>query len=283
MHYIILFNPKSNRGKSNNTVLKYSNKLEKKGHKVETGSLLDIKDVGSYLTSLDKEVKIIIIGGDGTLHYLANALMPYEVKNDIYIVRKSGTGNDFLRSIKKKQRGFLIRINDYIKDLPYEILSDGNKRYFINCVGVGLDAYTCFLVGGSIQGKTQGSYLKSAYKAFKETQKHNITLTVDGVKEEHKNVWLTLIANAPYIGGGMKISPKSKREDDILEAVVIKRASKFVVFFILPSIYLGFHKIFKRYVKFYKGKHFILESEQDNYIQYDGEPMYPMKRVEIHR
>jgi len=283
MHYIILFNPKSNRGKSNNTVLKYSNKLEKKGHKVETGSLLDIKDVGSYLTSLDKEVKIIIIGGDGTLHYLANALMPYEVKNDIYIVRKSGTGNDFLRSIKKKQRGFLIRINDYIKDLPYEILSDGNKRYFINCVGVGLDAYTCFLVGGSIQGKTQGSYLKSAYKAFKETQKHNITLTVDGVKEEHKNVWLTLIANSPYVGGGMKISPKSKREDDILEAVVIKRASKFVVFLILPSIYLGFHKIFKRYVKFYKGKHFILESEQDNYIQYDGEPMYPMKRVEIHR
>lgn len=283
MHYIILFNPKSNRGKSNNTVLKYSNKLEKKGHKVETGSLLDIKDVGSYLASLDKEVKIIIIGGDGTLHYLANALMPYEVKNDIYIVRKSGTGNDFLRSIKKKQRGFLIRINDYIKDLPYEILSDGNKRYFINCVGVGLDAYTCFLVGGSIQGKTQGSYLKSAYKAFKETQKHNITLTVDGVKEEHKNVWLTLIANSPYVGGGMKISPKSKREDDILEAVVIKRASKFVVFLILPSIYLGFHKIFKRYVKFYKGKHFILESEQDNYIQYDGEPMYPMKRVEIHR
>lgn len=283
MHYIILFNPKSNRGKSNNTVLKYSNKLEKKGHKVETGSLLDIKDVGSYLTSLDKEVKIIIIGGDGTLHYLANALMPFEVKNDIYIVRKSGTGNDFLRSIKKKQKGFLIRINDHIKDLPYELLNDGNKRYFINCVGVGLDAYTCFLVGGSIQGKTQGSYLKSAYKAFKETQKHNITLTVDGVKEEHKNVWLTLIANSPYVGGGMKISPKSKREDDILEAVVIKKASKFVVFLILPSIYLGFHKIFKRYVKFYKGKHFILESEQDNYIQYDGEPMYPMKRVEIHR
>ncbi len=283
MHYLILFNPKSNRGKSNDTVKKCANKLKKNGHTVESGSLLDIKDVGAYLSNLDKAVKIIIIGGDGTLHYLANALMPFEVVNDLYIVRKAGTGNDFLRSIKKKEKGSLIRINDYIKDLPYELEASGKKRYFINSVGVGLDAYTCYLVGGSIQGKTQGSYLKSAYKAFKETKKHNITLTIDGVKKEHKNVWLTLIANSPYVGGGMKISPKSKREDDILEAVVVKDASKFVVFLILPSIYLGFHKIFKKYVKFYQGKHFILESELDNYIQYDGEPSYPMKRVEIYR
>lgn len=244
------------------------------------GSLLEIHDIKGYVNTLNKEDKIIILGGDGTLHHLANALHGMDITHDILVTKKGGTGNDFVRSIKKEGK-FLIRINDFLKDIPVEI-SEG-ERHFLNSVGLGIDAYVCFLVNGSIEGKTEGNYFKSAYKAFKTSIPYNLTLTIDGKTSEHKQVWFSVVCNGKYFGGGMKISPKSKRLDDELEVVVVKGIGKFLLFLIFPTIYLGIHKLFRRYVKFYKGKHIKIETDINVHIQYDGEAYYPRNKIEVKR
>ncbi len=280
MTYYVLYNPKSKRGKIDKLLKQINKNL--KGQEVTIGSLLDIKDVDEFLKSLDKEDKIIIVGGDGTLHYLANALMGKEIVQDILVTRKGGTGNDFVRSIKKGKKGHFIRINDYLKNLPKDI--DGGKTtYFLNSVGLGIDAYVCFLVEGNDGPKTEGNYFKSAYKAFRVSKPHNIKLTIDGVTTEHKKVWFSVVCNGKYFGGGMKISPKSKRLDDTLEVVVVKGVSKAILFMIFPSIYLGIHGMFRKYVKFFKGSHIIIETDMHTHIQYDGEGFYPRNRVEVKR
>lgn len=281
MNYIILYNPLSNSGKSMKVVDKIKKRLEKKNHTVDVGSLLEIEDVKAFIESLNMDDKIVIVGGDGTLHRLANKLKNHTVKNDIYVARKAGTGNDFVRSLK--QKGFLIRINDYLENIPHAKLSTGEEYYFLNSVGTGLDSYVCYLVNGSIEGKTEGNYFRSAHKAFKEFKRHEIKLTIDGKEILFNDAWFSVVANSKYFGGGMKISPKSVRNDDVLEVVVVKGVPKFWLILIFPTIYLGIHTIFKRWVKMYKGKHITIESMIDNYVQMDGEAFYPVRKIEVRR
>ncbi len=281
MKYIILYNPKSKRGKTEIIINKIKKMLLKDNHEVEIGSILEIKDVKAFLAELHIDDKLVIVGGDGTLHYLVNTLAKFDVKQEIFVARKAGTGNDFVRSIKSRKP--LIKINDYIKNIPYNLLENGYKKYFLNSVGMGIDAYVCSLVNGSIKGKTEGNYFKSALRAFKESKQHDIKITIDGVTKHHKKVWFSVVCNGAYFGGGMKISPKSKRLDDILEVVIIKKVPRFLLFLVFPSIYLGLHRLLFGWVKFFKGKHIIIEANQPQHVQYDGESYFPYEKLEVFR
>lgn len=77
--------------------------------------------------------------------------------------------------------------------------------------------------------------------------------------------------NDKYFGGGMKIAPKESRTSDNLNLVIVKTANKFMLFLIFSMIYLGLHKMFKRYVDIIEGKEFTMTFESDVYLEIDGE------------
>lgn len=283
MHYIILYNPLSKGGSNKKVYTKLSKRLKKENHTVEVGSLLDIKNIQEYLDGLNKTDKIVIVGGDGTMHYLANTLMNYQIENDIYALKKSGTGNDFLRSLKAKGR--LVKINDYIKDIPYDSCDNDEfpQRHFLNSAGMGVDAYIAYLVNEKEGSKSKWSYFKSTYKGFMKYKPYAVKVTIDGKVEEFKKTWIAIVANGKYLAGGMNISPKSERLDDKIELVVIQGIPKFLVFFVFPLIYFGWHTILTRWIKFYQGEEITIEADVDNYVQYDGETFYPRRKIKAHR
>lgn len=281
MHYILLYNPLSKNGKTNKITNKLAKQLEKQGHTVSNGSLLDIKDVGEYIESLKDDDNIVIIGGDGTIHYLANAISEYEIKQNVYGLKNAGTGNDFIRSLKSKSK--LVLINDYIKNIPKVKNDDSPENYFVNSVGIGIDAAVCEMVNSSRKGKSDSNYFKSAFRAFKISKRFELDVTIDGKKMEVPKTWFAVVANGGYFGGGMKLSPKSDRLDDILEVILVKDVPKWLLFFIFPTIYLGWHKIFRKYVKFYEGKHIVFQAKEGQFVQHDGESYYPVQRMEVKR
>lgn len=282
MDYIILYNPLSKGGANIKNSNKLKNKLEKKNYAVEIGSLLDIIDVKEYIENLDPETNIVIVGGDGTLHHLANVLINYKVKNNLYVMR-AGTGNDFLRSLKSKEK--LVKINQYIEDIPYDLVEEDNnkKTYFLNSVGMGMDAYIAHLVNENEKGKGIWTYFKCTYKGFIRYQPYDLEIEIDGVKSYFKKTWLAVVANSSYIGKGMKISPKSKRLDDTLEIIIVHGLPKILLFFLFPLIYLGWHTILKRWIKSYQGQEIKLKSNVDKHVQYDGETFYPRRKIHVLR
>lgn len=280
MHYQILYNPLSKGGSNDKIHRKLKKYLKKNNHTYEINSLLDIENVKDYITNLDKNDKVLIVGGDGTLHHLVNAIIDYDIKNDIYVT-KAGTGNDFIRSIKTKEK--LVKINDYIKDLPYDLVTEHEerKRYFINSAGMGVDAYIAHLVNSNEKDKGKWAYFKNVYKGFREYTPYDLTLEIDGEVKTFQKTWLAVIANSAYLAGGMKISPKSKRLDDEIEVVVVHNLAKFFVFLIFPLIYLGWHVYLKRWIKVYKGKKIKLEAKTGQHVQYDGETSYPRQKIDV--
>lgn len=283
MDYIILYNPLSKGGGKIKNTTKLKQRLEKQNYSVEVGSLIDIIDVKQYLKELNPKTKIVIIGGDGTLHYLANKLIGYEVVNEIFVLQKAGTGNDFLRSLNSKEE--LVKINKYINDIPYDVVleDDNQKRYFLNSVGMGVDAYIAHLVNTQEKGKGRWSYFKCAYKGFTKYQTYDLTLNIDGTETFLKKTWLAVVANSEYLGKGMKISPNSVRLDDKLEVVVVHGLARFFLVLVFPVIYLGWHVYLKRWVKVYQGQEITLKSNEDRHVQYDGETEYPRRIIKVSR
>lgn len=276
---IILYNPLSRNGKSNDVVINLKETLEKEKRSYSVHSIFEIVNINQFLNELHPDDRVIIVGGDGTLHHLANSIYDFQVKQGIYVL-KAGTGNDFIRSLETKEK--LVRINDYIFDLPSATYND-KKHVFLNCAGMGVDARVCHVVNNSKKKKNAFNYFKNAISSFMSHKPKHIDVVVDGKHMHFNKCWLAVVLNSKYAGGGMRFSPKSKREDDLVELMVIDRIPRLLLFFIFPTIYLGWHVIFKRYVKMYQGKDIKISFNEDEYLQMDGESFYPVREVEIRR
>ncbi len=276
---IILYNPLSRNGKSQSIVDELVLKFKSEGRDTVVHSILEIPSVANFIQGVHPDDRVIILGGDGTLHHLVNSIRGYDIKQPIYVL-KAGTGNDFIRSIPSKEH--LIQINQYIADLP-KVTVNGEESLFLNGTGMGVDAYVCHLVNTSTKKKSASNYFKNALKAFLTYKPSTATVTIDGVSKTYKKVWFVLAANSVFMGGGMKFSPNSKRDDDILEFMIIHRVPRFILFLIFPTIYFGKHVWFKRWVTTIPGKTMDVSYGKVSYLQKDGESVNHVQSMHIER
>lgn len=272
---VILYNPLSQSGGSEKDALKLVKKLNKQKQSSQLIDLLTIKDINDFIYRHRKAKRIILVGGDGTLNHIVNNLATLDFAPRLYLY-SGGTGNDFARSIKAKKK--LVDIKNYFKDLP-EITFNGETRKFINGVGLGLDGLVVNKVNNSKFKNNKFNYFRHTLEAFKEHRADDLEIYLDGEKKEFKKTWLCSIMNTKYFGGGMKIAPKASRESSELDLVIVMRANKFLLFLLFPFIYLGWHTIFKRYVKVIKTKEVKIVYKNAKMMQIDGEGYQNIKEI----
>ena len=81
----------------------------------------------------------------------------------------------------------------------------------------------------------------------------------------------------------MKITPKAIREDDLLDVCIVHSIGIKKLIMIFPSVILGWHPIFKKYVKMFTGKHVIANPSGCNFMQRDGEVAKEVNNLEVKR
>ncbi len=273
---IFLFNELSGSFK-----VKKINKMMKKWSKKHNSttygvSLIDL-EIDKFFNNLKSDDRLIVVGGDGTLHYFVNYICDIEVKNDIYYI-PNGTGNDFYKSIKKEIK---YPVNKYLLNLPTVEFND-RKIYFLNGCGTGLDGYVCSLVNNS-EKKGKLSFFKSTYKGFRKYKRTDITVIVDGQTYEFKKVFLASIMNGNVEGGGMKMTPKAKRLDEYIDICIIHKLSKFSLILCFPLIYIGKHTIKRKAVTILRGKEISIKCDSGLYMQVDGEDFSDIKEIHAKR
>ena len=168
----IFYNPYSSSGKTKKDALKLNKKL-RKTEEVMIHRLRTFDDFKNYVSKLKENDEIIIVGGDGTIHYILNDLQTLKYDFRVFVYR-SGSGNDFARDHKGK----LFEITNEIKKLPYILYNDvdqnSKKEYFMNGAGTGIDANTCFIANNRDKKK---SYFKIAKESFTVIRKFYLMLT----------------------------------------------------------------------------------------------------------
>lgn len=232
---------------------------------------------------LGRDEKLVICGGDGTLHRFVNDMAGVTFENDVYLYG-TGTGNDFLFDIGKKPEDGLVRINDYIKDLP-RVTVNGVTKLFINGVGFGIDGYCC--EEGDRQraaGVGRVNYTSIAIKGLLgKFRPVNARVTVDGVTREYKKVWLAPTMNGRCYGGGMLACPAQNRlnREHTVSTLVYHGIGALRALIIFPSIFKGEHVKYKKACTVTEGHRVSVEFDRPTALQIDGETVTGVTKYEV--
>ena len=232
-----------------------------------------IRDYPAFFSALDPGMRVILCGGDGTLNRFINDTDGLRVAQPLFY-QACGTGNDFLRDIKRTPDDGPVELAPYLKDLPY-VTVGGRTLRFLNNVGFGIDGY-CTEEGDRLRaaGKTNINYAGIAIKgllgAFKPV---TATVTVDGKTETFRKAWLAPTMKGRFYGGGMMAAPAQDRLDprETLSVVLFYGKGKLKTLMAFPSIFQGEHIKHSDMVRILTGREITVRFDRPCPLQIDGE------------
>jgi len=272
MSTYVLFNMLSGNGTGKEKANELGTFL--RGKKAVYKDITKITDFESFFADLNyREDEVIICGGDGTLNHFINDTDGLKYNIPLYYF-PTGSGNDFWNDIGRKPGDNPVRIEEYLKDLPF-VEVNGMKKRFINGIGYGIDGYCCEVgdqmrAAGDKKIDYTGIAIKGLLFHFKPT---NADIDVDGQKFTYQKVWLAPSMNGRYYGGGMIATPAQDRlsKDRLLSLLIFHGSGKIKTLAIFPSIFKGKHIDHKKNVEVKTGHKITVTFDRPVALQIDGE------------
>lgn len=267
----VLYNPLSNNGKGGEAVEKLTPLFPDK--KVSFSDITKIDGMKNFISGLDKDDKLIITGGDGTVNHFINDLDGECPERDIFYY-PMGSGNDFFNDIKEKAKDGFVRLNEYLKDLPV-ITVKGRTSFFLNGIGYGIDGYCC--EEGDRQRARSSKKINYTAIALKGLlffyHPTNAAITVDGKEHKFGRVFLAPTMNGRFFGGGMMIAPEQDRlnKERTVTVSVAHDTNRFNILRVFPSIFKGAHVKYKKIFASFVGKDITVKFDRPTALQIDGE------------
>lgn len=241
-------------------------------------------------------VRLIILGGDGTLNEALQGIHDFERVLLGYI--PTGSSNDFARALGLPRnpklildtilKGQAVRTLD-LGAVTYEHTSDelsrlhtakdGITRRFAVSSGIGFDAAVCeealssrFKNTLNRLGLGKLTYLVIALRQLIAAKAVSCDIFLDDAAEPiHLNRFLfTAFMIHKYEGGGFKFCPTANASDGFLDLCVVGNLPKLVIFFALPTAFFGKHYIFSS-IKHYVAKKVSFRSSLPLWVHTDGE------------
>lgn len=235
----------------------------------------------------DGAERIVAIGGDGTLHEVANGFFADQspiAPSSILVFIACGSGSDF-----RKTLGAPIGV-DAVQQLqsdrvqPLDLLrmqyttEAGRSResYAVNIASAGLSgrAVRQFTPGRTAVPPRLG-YFGAALRALATDSPTPVQLTLDGKSLPPTRVRLVAVANGHSFAAGLPISPRATPHDGVFDLTVIHNVSIPYLLGHAHRFYLGTHTTLDG-VSTSRGRRLTvraLDPRQRVWAEADGEPM----------
>jgi diacylglycerol kinase (ATP) len=223
---------------------------------------------------------LIAVGGDGLVHDLLPILLG---ENISLLIFPAGTGNDIAQTIghvKNSPAEILKKIaacNDgsevKTRLLDVGILEgEGYTHYFIQIVSTGFDSQVNQRANNFRHIKGKIKYVVAVVNELFYSRSYPFTIEVDGVRREI-DAMLVCIANGSSYGGGMKIVPHAKNDDQQLEVMCVAKVSAIRLLMVFPRVFFGAHVNHPK-VHFFSGRNIMLSAPTMAFG--DGEHLGPL-------
>jgi len=227
--------------------------------------------------------KIIVVGGDGTLHEVVNGLfIQQEVRPDevLLAVIAVGRGNDWGRTF-----GLSGRYSDavqaigeeraFLQDVgvvSYEEAHFRQNRYFVNVAGAGFDALVARRLT-HLEKKGRASRWRQTWctvRSFFGYKSTGIKVRVDGKRVYNGFLLSIAIGVCKYNGGGFQQLPEAVTDDGMLDLSLIRPVHFWHLLFRLHYLFNGgIYRI--RHVLKARGSRIRIESSPEVSVEVDGE------------
>ncbi|MEW9700034.1 diacylglycerol kinase family protein [Paenibacillus sp. SI8] len=281
----IIVNPLSGDGRGSDIWKEVQYALQKKSIRYAAAVTSQAGDAGQIAKTLlenhSEMDRMIVIGGDGTIHEVAGGLWQACRLSDStchLAVIPAGTGNDFAKAYgipPDPLEALELAFSEAPVDIDLLRMKDG--RLAVNSIGAGFDGMVAKLTNESGYKKLLNriglgklSYFITILRVFASYKPCTATLEVDGIVHELPHMWLAAIANIPFYGGHIQICPTASPYDGLADVVVIQSENRFRLLPILFTVFQGKHTGHPA-VSFYKGTSIQLRTDHPLLIQADGE------------
>lgn len=233
---------------------------------------------------------VLLFGGDGTIHRHLGPLVKLGLP---VLVVPAGSGNDFaralgLRGVKDSLAAWskFCGAADNVRSVDLGVISpiesaDGAPaphRYFCCVAGVGIDGEVSRRANRLPRWlRGHGGYVLSLAPtifSFAPVPMRISTAHADGWTTRDQPTLLAAFANTPMYGGGMKIAPRARMDDGLLDVCLVGSVGALKLLFLFPSVYGGRH-LGIREVEYFSAERVRVETERPLDVYADGEYVCP--------
>ena len=239
----------------------------------------------------DQAEVIVIFGGDGTIHRHLRQLVKLGLP---VLVVAAGSGNDFAAALGLRQvrdslaawrkfctgqgtaraidLGVISQVNGHAGGAP----APQEQTYFCSVAGVGLDAEVARRTNALPRWlRAHGGYALTLIPTIFRFAPFPMKV----VAPDENNSWtnrsdqltiLAAFANTAAYGGGMKIAPRARTDDGLLDVCVIGGIDPFKLACMFPTVYFGRH-LRIREVHYFQAPLLRVETEAPLDLYADGE------------
>ena len=227
--------------------------------------------------------RIIVIGGDGTLHEVVNGLFIQKavaVEDVTVAVIPVGTGNDWIRmygiptryseAIRAISEGYTF-LQD-VGEVHYEESQYQQVRYMANVAGAGFDPTVTRLYEHYKAKGRRGRHLyaEGSVRSFFRYKSTGVKVWIDGELVHKDLLFSAAIGIGKYNGGGTQQLPLAVADDGLFDITLYRPMHWWQILFRLRRLFNGdIYSI--GHVKHHRGSHIRIESTPDIMVEVDGE------------
>jgi diacylglycerol kinase (ATP) len=224
---------------------------------------------------------IMVLGGDGTMSEVINGIFNATTKStqDLKIALiPRGTGNDwgrfwgltadYRKSIEVLLKGKTQPID--IGKVEYDMEGEKEAHYFINSIGLGLDAAVVNLTHRLKEffGSHSFLYSVSLLLAVFSYRSHKVKL-YSHEKNIDDGMFTMNIANGCYSGGGLKQTPNALPYDGLLDVMMARKPTFVDIIGALVALFRGKLLEHPAIVSF-QTRELIVQSDKKALMEADG-------------
>jgi len=215
---------------------------------------------------------LCVIGGDGTIHEVAEGLMQRGecVKIPLGII-PAGTGNTLAQHLQcddplEAARRILIG-----RTQPLDVVRVTLTDRVIHCVDlVGWGAVADINANAErwrILGRSR--YAAAALWQILRAKRRRATLILDGQTTDDEFLFI-IACNPKFTGSGMKLTPHAELGDGLIDVVVVRSATRWEMLNLFTRVFEGSHLGLK-FVEYHQVRSFSIESRTHDRMNLDGE------------
>jgi len=210
-------------------------------------------DIARDASNAGREL-IVAVGGDGTLHEVANGVLDAGGNATAVGFIGQGTGGDFRRTLGLEHRldHYLAAITsgrerriDVGRATFHDDQGRETSRWFVNVLSAGIGGLVDRYVadGNRAMGATL-TYAIATARALAAFEPVSIVCTLHrgGEREELRtDAYVVAVCNGTTVGSGMRIAPMAKIDDGLFDVIVMAPRSKLGFATYGPKMYSGTH------------------------------------------
>ncbi len=292
---LVIYNPTAGRGR----VIKHWEEIRQ--GLIEAGIEFDVAATSAPLEATRiaqqaavKYNAVVAVGGDGTVHEVANGLLRASKERETIAlgVIPLGNGDDFAKMIPpqtaiggkvfdwheainkiSKAQTKLFDVGS-ISDNHLDSENESYPHYFINGMDIGFGAQAALnftKVPKFLSG--MAAYLAAIMKTLVDYHIPEVTIQIDDQAPFRQLTTMTAITNGRCFGSGFWVCPNAEIDDGLLDVMVADGIGRLRIMRLIPKITKGTH-MNETILSNHQARRVLIDSEKPFVVEADGEIPY---------